>query len=464
MVTNVFRRMSTAYTLDTGGSSAESSRRPSAADIHASRLPSLATLSFRLPSRSKRSHLLKGLVAGSESTQRLWEALLGLPDEITTQILCYLPLADIFTLRLASRSVHAYLQYHAGPITRSILLQTAYEHTTDYEGRLNHDKARYLYNYIHTIYPPPQPCTSFDYLLQTLKRQAQVQKMLQVLTNWLQMKVYVLPKFKRCDNFNPYKHRLMRRLQVAAWTMYHFLENHRAILVSEHPSHKARPVPDTVVPDGRCFWCLESVRKLLLAYPGTEIVPAYHFYELCRQHLHALSRAPSAGRLRARRSPSDADLVQFIVLGGVAELSRLSLLKGSSNQRIEVIANFVDKVSSAAIQQRIRANASSSSSQTDRQSQFDDLIAPLQTPFHLIHHSTISALPDLQDFITGTEEWVTEMYLRVYSGDQIVSAWGFITNILNGKSEEDTGTEDRHGPKGADSDLDFLAPLKGLDE
>jgi hypothetical protein len=278
------------------------------------------------------------------------------------------------------------------------------------------------------------------------------------------MKVYVLPKFKRCDNFNPYKHRLMRRLQVAAWTMYHFLENHRAILVSEHPSHKARPVPDTEVPDGRCFWCLQSVRKLLRAYPGMEIVPAYHFYELCRQHLHALSRAPSAGRLRAKRPPSDADLIQFIVLGGVPELSRLSLLKGSSNQRIEVIAKFVDKASSAAIQQGIRTNTSSSSCQPDGQSPFDELVAPLQTPFHLIQHSTISALPELEDFVTGTEEWVTQMYLRVYPGDQILSAWGFITNILNGKSEEDIGAEERRGPKGADSDLDFLAPLKAFDE
>ncbi|ETI24250.1 hypothetical protein G647_03619 [Cladophialophora carrionii CBS 160.54] len=397
--------------------------------------------------------------------QKLWEALLALPDEITAQILCYLSLADIFALRLASRSVHSYLQYHAGPITRSLLLQSAYEHTTDYEGCVDHDKAGYLYDYIHTIYPPPRPCTSFDYLLRTLKRQAQVQKMLQVLTNWLQMKVYVLPKFKRCDNFNPYKHRLMRRLHVAAWTMYHFLEGYRTILVSEHPSHKAGPgVPGSEVADGRCSRCLQSVRKLLRVYPGTELVPAYHFYGLCRQHLHALSRAPSAGRLRAKRSPSDADLIQFIVLGGVAELCRLSLLKGSSNQRIEVIANFVDKVSSAAIQQRIRANAPPSSTDADGKPPFDDLVAPLQTPFHLIHHSTISSLPALQDFVTGTEEWVTEMYVRLCPGDQIVSAWGFITNILNGKSEGSAGAEERRRPKGADSDLDFLAPVKDFEE
>ncbi len=285
--------------------------------------------------------------------------------------------------------------------------------------------------------------------------------MLQLITNWLQMKVYVFPKFKRCDNFNPYKHNLMRRLHLAAWTLYHFLEGYRNILVSEHLTHQARPMAPTRTSHGRCHWCLQSVKKLLQTYPGTETVPAYHLYELCRQHLHALSRAPSAGRLRAKKSSSDADLMQFIVLGGMPELCKLSLLKGSSNQRIEVIANFVAKVSSAAIQQRIRGNTSSSSSQTDGLSPFDDLAVPLQTPFHLIHHSTISALPELDNFIAGSEEWITQMYSRVNAGDAIVSAWGFITNILTEKSDDNS---EEKALDGADSDLDFLAPVKEFED
>ncbi|KAJ9604690.1 hypothetical protein H2200_010804 [Cladophialophora chaetospira] len=463
MVSSVFRRTNSAFALDNGCSSGESSRRPSVADLHTTRRPSLATLSLRF-SRSKRWNSLKETEADSESTHKLWEALLSLPDEITAQILCYLSLSDLFALRMSSRSVYTYLQYHVGPLTRSILLQSAYELTTDNEGCDNHEKARHLYNHIQTIYPPPKPCTSFDYLFQTLKRQSQVQRMLQALTNWLQMKVYVFPKFKRCDNFNPYKHKLMRRLHLGAWTLYHFLESFRTILVAEHPCHKARPAPRTEAGHSRCYWCIQAVQKLLRSYPGRETIPAYHFYELCRQHLHALSRAPSAGRLRARKSPPDSELMQFIALGGIPELCKLSLLKGSANQRIEVIANFVDKVSSAAIQQRIRGNVSSSSSQTGSLSPLEDLMAPLQTPFHLIHHSTISALPQLDDFVTGSEEWVTQMYFRVDPGDQIVSAWGFITNILTGKSDGSAWAEEKSGTDGADGDLDFLAPVKGFEE
>ncbi|OAP64648.1 hypothetical protein AYL99_00620 [Fonsecaea erecta] len=464
-VTSVLRRASAVNLLDNGSSSAESSRRPSAADIYSPRRPSLAALSLRLSSWSKKSHLAKGREADAGSAERLWDAVLSLPDEITSQILCYLSVSDFLSLRSASRSVHLYLRSHAGPVTRSLLLQNAYEQTTDYEGNLNEEKARYLYNYLCTIYPPPQPCDSFDYLLQMLKRQAQVQRMLHVMINWIQMKVYVIPQFKRCDNFNPYKFRLMRRLHLAAWTIYHFLESYRTMLVTDHPSHSTLGS----IPSGQdgsnaaCPSCVHSVRDLLRTYPGTAIIPAYHFFELCRQHLRALSRAPSAGIIRSRKPPSEADLVQLVVFGGIPELSRLSLLKGSSNQRIEAIGTFVDRVSSAAIQQRIgRKGSPPSQSQVSLPSSalgtsFDDLIAPFQPPFPLIHHHTISAIPELEHFIIDSDEWVTRMYELVRPGDRIVGAWGFITNILSGKSDD---VEDPGAESGADSDLDFLAPIK----
>ncbi|KIW29213.1 uncharacterized protein PV07_05040 [Cladophialophora immunda] len=468
-VTKVLRRASAANFFDNGNSSGESSRRPSAADASTPRRPSLAALSLRLSSWSKKSHLSKGDETDADSTQKLWDAVLSLPDEIAAQILCYLSVSDFFSLRSTSRSVHLYLRSHAGPITRSLLLQNAYERTTDYEGNMNDEKAIYLYNYLHTLYPPPQPCKSFDYLLQMLKRQAQVQRMLQVMINWIQMKVYVIPKFKRCDNFNPYKFKLMRRLHLATWTIYHFLESYRAILVTEHACHPrlGSTLSGQDNSSGPCPFCVQSVRDLLRTYPGTTIIPAYHFFELCRQHLRALSRAPSAGPIiRSRKPPSEADLVQLVVFGGIPELSKLSLLKGSSNQRIEVIGSFVDRVSSAAIQQRIgRKGSPSSRSQVSLPSSalwssFDDLIAPLQPPLSVIHHHTISAIPELEHFIIDSDEWVTRMYELVGPGDQIVNAWGFITNVLSGKSDdiEDSGVEN-----GADSDLDFLAPVKGFD-
>ncbi|KAH0840606.1 hypothetical protein FOPE_05837 [Fonsecaea pedrosoi] len=467
-VTSVLRRASAANFFDNSPSSGESSRRPSAADTHALRRPSLAALSLRLSSWSKKSHSAKGVETDTDSSQQLWDAVQSLPDEIAAQILCHLSVSDFLSLRSTSRSVYLYLRSHAGPITRSLLLQNAYERTTDYEGSTREEKAKYLYDYLHTLYPPPQPCDSFDYLLRMLKRQAQVQRMLQVLINWIQMKVYVIPQFKRYDNFNLYKFTLMRRLHLAAWTIYHFLESYRSMLVTEHSCHprlESKTTSGQEHSSSMCPFCAESVRGLLRTYPRSTLVPAYHFFELCLQHLRALSRAPSAGAIiRSRKPPSEADLVQFVVFGGIPELSKLSLLKGSSNQRIDVIETFVDKVSSAAIQQRIgRHGSPSSQSQVSLSnnaalwSSFDNLVAPLEPPLSLIHHHTISALPELGHLIVDTDEWVTRMYELVGPEDQIVSAWGFITNILSGKSD-DAGyltAED-----GADSDIDFLAPVE----
>ena len=83
MVTSVFRRANTMYVVENGGSSGESSRRPSAVD--APRRPSLAALSLRLSSRSKRSTSVKDSGAESESA---WV----LPEDI------YPPHADILVI------------------------------------------------------------------------------------------------------------------------------------------------------------------------------------------------------------------------------------------------------------------------------------------------------------------------------------------------------------------------------
>jgi hypothetical protein len=390
---------------------------------------------------------------------RLWESLLALPDEINAQILCELSAADVFALRLTSRAVCDYLQYHAGPITRSLLLQSAYQHTTDFDGSSNRDKAHYLCDYIQKLYPAPQPQTSFNYLLQTLKRQSQIEKMLAVLTNWIQMKVYIFPRFRKVDNFSPFRHSLVRRLHVAAWTIYHFLEQYRTMLVLEHPSH--RPAPAGAPPDAfdRCHWCVASTKKLLRIYPHKEVVPAYLFYDLIVQHLKVLSRAPSAGRLRAKRSTTSDDLIQLIVLGGIPELCTLSLLKGSANQRIHSITKFVDRVSSARILQNTQSNGPSQPSGLPQST----LFSGMETPFHLIRHGTVSALPRLDTFITGTEEWIVEMTSRVSPGDQVVGSWGLVTNVLMDKSKLFEDVE-RRNAKGEDPCQDFLAPVMDLNE
>ncbi|EXJ92269.1 hypothetical protein A1O3_00819 [Capronia epimyces CBS 606.96] len=475
MVTNVLRRSTTTSVGEHDSSIGYTSRRSSTADGPPPRRSSLAGLSLRI-SRSKRSKPAREAVTCCETAaQQLGEAFFSLPDEIIVQILCYLGPSDVFALRLTSQFIYSFLQGHAAPIARSLLVRQAYERSPDDK------KSQYTYNYIQTLYPHPLPCISTDYLLQMLKRQSQIDRMLSVIASYVHMKIYMIPSCPRFDDFAPYEAKLICRLHLAAWTLYHFLEKYREMLVFEHPNHPAPPNPSEAM-ERSCRSCTAFVRSLLPSYPGTEIIPAYYFYELCRQHLRSLSRAPAyAGsierRLRgwSRKPPSDADLATLVVLGGIPELCKLNMLKGTYNQRIEVIGSFVDKVHGEATRtdtaDSSRPGAQSSLGRDSTPISFPRLKSPLAVPLQNISHETLTAVPDLDSFVIGSDEWVTRMFELVGPEDQIVSAFGFVQNVLAGKWYQTRTASGRGGegePVGSQEDdeggdLDFLAPVKGFD-
>lgn len=439
-------------------------------------------------------------------SQKLGRAFFSLPDEIIIQILCYLGQSDVFALRLTSRSMNSFLNAHACPITRSILFRCARERTADdtAEDEVVERKAQYTYNYMQTLYPQPTPCPSLEYMLQMLRRQAQIDKMLSVTMSFVQMRVYMMPSCPRFSDFRPYRDKLTRRMHLAAWTISHFLEKYRDLLIHVHPHHErleensnhpaTSPTDEAALPSlSPCPECNEGLKSLLRSYPGTEIIPAYHFYDLCRQHLRALSRAPTyAGtierRLRgwSRKSPTEADLAIFVIFGGISELSKLSMLKGSYTQRINMIGSFWDRVMLAVSSSGIldySPSSSSPSSYAQTADTSDELLpGSLNSTFKNISQDSLLAVPIFDRFISASDEWITRMYEVVRPGDQLATAFGFVQNVLAGKKEpppgldtiggfdSDTESGSISGSEGAvnqgqsNSDFDFLAPVKGFDD
>jgi hypothetical protein len=287
-----------------------------------------------------------------------------------------------------------------------------------------------------------------------IRRKTLIDRMLSIIASFVQMKVYMIPSCPRFQDFSPYKRRIERRFHASAWIIYHFLERFRHMIVFQHPSHGQQP-PDR---SHDCPQCTDFVNELIRSYHPSEIIPAYHFYGLLLQHLRQLSRAPSyvgtiERRLRgwSRRPPADSQLAQVIIIGGIPLLSRLSVLKGTYNQRVEIIGSFIDKIStSAATQLRIFVapkNPSSSSSQPLRiidLSEFESLKAPLDPPFSNISEKTIAALPSLERFVS--DDWAVRMYETIGPNDVPASAFGFVQNILAGKND---------GP-------DYLEPIIGF--
>ncbi|EHY54136.1 hypothetical protein HRR83_004789 [Exophiala dermatitidis] len=484
MVTSILRRSSAANHVESGSSSGESSRRTSHAESQQPpRRPSLGGLSLRL-SRSKRRESSKETETCSDpAAQRLGEMFFSLPDEIIVQILCHLSQADIFALRRTCRSVYGFLNVHAAPITRSLLIQSAHEHCWHpFEDNVNDSKAWDTYSYIQTLYPQPLPCRSMDYLLQMVKRQSQINRMLSIIGGYVHMKIYMIASCPRFNDFSPYKAKLIRRLHLAAWTLYHFLDKYRLMLIFEHPGHP-QPQPNltgssTDKSASSCPSCKRFVRRLLLSYPGTEIIPAYHFYALCQQHLRSLSRAPTyAGSIErklrgwSRKPPTDADLATLFVMGGIPELCKLNMLKGTYNQRIEVIGSFVDMLDRKAAERsrtgRVETHPPSLSplkldgnETAISPASFTRITRPLTSTLDYASYATLAAVPDLDDFIIGTDEWVTRMFQLVNPEDEIVSAFGFVQNVLAGKGEKNRGGSG--GDEGG-AELDFLAPVIDFD-
>jgi hypothetical protein len=280
-------------------------------------------------------------------------------------------------------------------------------------------------------------------------------------------------------------------MHLAAWTICHFLEKYREMLLTEHPRH---PPVQTNISDGSheeneasCRSCTEFVTSLLRTYPGTEIIAAYHLYGLCREHLRQLSRAPMfAGSIerrfmgRNRKQPSTSDLAQYVVFGGIPALSKLSMLKGSYQERIQVIGTLVDELASAAEangrglgpDRSSRHSTSQTPSPEDATispTSFHQLTSPLLLPLDSVSRDILSAVPQFDNFIVDSEEWVSRMLQLVKPEDQIVSTFGMVQNILAGKPEpkppsRGEGEAYDHQDGGVeDGDVDYLAPVKGFE-
>ncbi|RVX68442.1 hypothetical protein B0A52_07442 [Exophiala mesophila] len=388
----------------------------------------MASLSLFL-SRSKRSNSDKGLGGDLDDlAQKRGDVLLALPDEILTHIMCYLAPDDYYALRLTCRTIRNIIKANVGPITRSVFAHAvSSQQDSDYCQRL---------------YPQPKPCLDETWLLQMLRRKAQIEKLIVIIAAFTQIKVYMMPTYPRFDEFAPHRRKLIRRFHSPAWTLYHFLERYRNMLVFQHPHHANSARMRAM----ECPECTQSVEELIRTYPTLELISTYHFYNLVLEHLRQLSRAPSyvgtiERRLRGwtRQSPTEAHLAQVVILGGIPVLSQLSVLKGTYNQRVEILGSFVDKIGASSTVQRrmvVSTRAKSSSAFSDRIktlsvadiSEHETLKATLDPPFNHISEKTVKALPSLPLFIAG--DWLSIISEVLGPNDQITSTWGFVQNVL----------------------------------
>jgi hypothetical protein len=270
-----------------------------------------------------------------------------------------------------------------------------------------------------------------------LRREAQIARLLSILTTYVQIKVYMIPSCPRFEDFAPQRRKLMQRLHSAAWILYHFLETYRDMMIFDHPKHPSSETTRAT----ECHSCNDLVQRLLRIYPEDELIPAYHFYDLVLQHFRQLSRSPSyigpfERRLRGKGRSlfADADLAQYIILGGIPQLCKLSVMKGTFYQRSDIIWSFLDKVESGITTQvQILVPTKQKRSLAAGMQLHEGLMHSLDPPFQAISRETVSCLPSLERFMG--DEWEIRMLEVMGKDEEITSAFGFVQNILAGKTD-----------------------------
>ncbi|KAI1330920.1 F-box domain-containing protein [Xylariaceae sp. FL0255] len=246
-----------------------------------------ANFSFRtiLPTRTSAEHDARRLSTESATkrgSKPFDQLFLALPNELKVEIIASLPLTDILSLRLASRSWHAMITVNESPITRYHLDH----HVPAYATRL---------------YPIPDPSS---------------------------IKLHYL-----CGIW----HRLHRLIPLL-FTIFHFFEMYRKLhleYIAEH-GHGLSTEPYTLNP-------IEM--KILNMYDDQTLLRVHEVFPLVISSFVRRLRPPSyvgrfEGALRGylRDRPDDEVYVAALCVGGLRQVERFWEIKGYNTRRSAVDA------------------------------------------------------------------------------------------------------------------------------
>ncbi|XP_044718132.1 f-box domain-containing protein [Hirsutella rhossiliensis] len=249
---------------------------------------------------SKSSHYEPELVhasqtrASTESTRKsipFDQLFLALPNELQVQVLSSLPLTDILTLRLTSKSWHTLITLNESPIVRY---------------HLDH----HIPAYALRLYPITNSSDmTFHFLCSIWHRLHVAAKLAFLMCEWITKEIFLRQSEAQRAAFAPQHERMRRRLIPLLFTIFHFFETYRKLHLkhmAEFDGHGLHRMPYTVNP----------IEK--------EIMDMYDDQTLLRVH--------EVFPLR----PSDEVHSAILCLGGLRQVERLWEIKGYNSRRTAV--------------------------------------------------------------------------------------------------------------------------------
>ncbi|KZZ94822.1 F-box protein [Moelleriella libera RCEF 2490] len=244
---------------------------------------------------------------------------LALPNELQIQILSSLPLTDVLTLRLASKTWHALITVNEAPIAR-------------------HHLESHVPAYALRLYPVnDQSDISFHYLCSLWHRLHVAAKLAHLMCQWITKEIFLRQTEAQQAAFAPQRERMRRRLIPLLFTTFHFFETYRNLHLKHivtNGGHGLQREPYTLNP-------IEA--EVMNMYDDQTLLRVHEVFPLVISSFCRRLRPPTyVGRVERslrgylRERPSDEVHSAILCIGGLRQVERLWEIKGYNNRRSAV--------------------------------------------------------------------------------------------------------------------------------
>ncbi|KAI1821918.1 F-box domain-containing protein [Xylaria intraflava] len=284
------------------------------------RRPLLSSFRTKLPTRTSADHEIRNSSVESlrKKSVSFDQLFANLPNELKIQIIASLPLSDILSMRLASRSWHAMITINESSITRYHLEH----HVPAYATRL---------------YPPPRPSLmKLHYLCGIWHRLHVASKLSFLISERVTKEIFLRTTESQRNEFGPQYERMRRRLVPLLFTIFHFFETYRTLhleYIKEH-GHGLKLEPYTINP-------IEL--KIMNLYDDQTLLRVHQVFPLVISSFCRRLRPPSyVGRFERslrgylRDKPEDEVYVAALCVGGLRQVEKFWEVKGYNTRRSAV--------------------------------------------------------------------------------------------------------------------------------
>lgn len=235
------------------------------------------------------------------------------------EIIASLPLSDVLSLRLASRSLHALVSFNETPITRY---------------HLDH----HVPAYAKRLYPAPDGVPlNFHHLCGIWHRLHVAAKLSYLMCEWVSKELFCRNTEEKRREFGPQRERMRRRLIPILFTLFHFFETYRKLhlkYLAEHSGHGLLQTPHTNNPIETEILNMYDDRTLLRVHEAFPLVVS-SFCRRLRPPTY-VGRVERSLRGYLREKPPEEVHVAILCLGGLREVERIWEVKGYNLRRATV--------------------------------------------------------------------------------------------------------------------------------